>query len=139
MSRLAGALSAARESERGRLRPAALATLALLLGSPLGIAACGGTSVTEKTPGSTPEITAPREAEGETSATTKKSKSHTSLSTTESTEAGEEESFTEETPETGGTESTEEEVPTGGEEAPPEEEAPAEEEAEGATGGASAP
>jgi hypothetical protein len=140
VSRLRPAAAALSEhGNSGRLRLATVASAGLLLLCPLGVSACGGTNVSVATPKSTPEVTAPREAAGEESATTK-TKTHSSSdeATSEAAETGDEEATTEETPETGGVEPTEE-TATGGEVAPTEEEVPAEEEAEGATGGASAP
>lgn len=122
-----------------RRRPATVATVALLILCPLGVAACGGTKVSETTPKSTPEITAPA-ATVSKEATTKSHSASGSATGSEAsgeTEAGASEAI--EAPESGGTEAVEEPA-TGGEEAPAEETEPVEEEpAAGNTGGATAP
>ena len=52
-----------------RSRATALAASALILLSGLGLSACGGTSVSDATPKSTPEITPPNDTSAEKEAT----------------------------------------------------------------------
>lgn len=143
MSRLRLTSGQTTATASGARRPVTLAAIALALVCPLAVGACGGTKVTESTPTNTPEISAPASTvseEAKTKTHTTSSGSATGSEATGSTEQGGAEApSTEEPAETGGAEATEE--PAAGGEATPTEEAtpPAEEEAAGATGGASAP